>query len=391
MRVVACPTPSDSWDTRSNPVAAIYQRRPHAISEIPRWLSSVKSLSGASRTQSSENHCKQSFRSSLAFRRGREAPNECQQYHKVFRVSSGLDVPRSLAGGYQKPHCLDAGGVLVLEIPGLRSRPRCWQELAPLPEAVTHIGTAYHEGRIYAVGGFETFVHMRARSAAFVYDVAVDEWTALPDLPIAAESPAVAAVGGKVHVIAGRDAETAIEVPLSDSGPMIQVAVGGTLTAHQVFDPETGKWTQAAALPDPPRDHIAVAVLDDRIHLLGGRVDDTDQNVAEHAVYDPRSDTWERAAPLPDARSAGAASAVDGKIVFVGGECRPGGEAFTPNAYDEAFEYDLASDSWTELPTLPGGRHGFGGATVGKTIYFPAGAPVCAGGALADMLSITLD
>ena len=266
-----------------------------------------------------------------------------------------------------------------------------WQELAPLPETVTHIGTAYYEGRIYAVGGFETFVHMGAKSAAFVYDVAADEWSALPALPIAVGSPAVAVAGGKVHVIAGRDAQTAIDVPLSESGPIIQVAVGGTLTAHQVFDPATGKWEQAAALPNPPRDHIAVAVLDDKIHLLGGRVDDTDQNVAEHAVYDPTSDTWESAAPLPDTRSAGAASAIDGKIVFAGGECRPGGEAFTPNAYDEAFEYDLASDSWTELPSLPGGRHGFGGATIGQTMYFPAGAPMCAGGALTDMLSITLE
>jgi N-acetylneuraminic acid mutarotase len=266
-----------------------------------------------------------------------------------------------------------------------------WQELAPLPQTVTHIGTAYYDGHIFAVGGFETLVHMGAKSAAYSYDVAANKWAELPALPIAVGSPAVAAVGGKVHVIAGRDAENAIDVPIAEGGPTIQIAVGGTLSAHQIFDPATGSWEMGAALPEPARDHIAVAVLDDKIHLLGGRVDDTDQNVADHVVYDPATDTWDSAAPLPEARSAGAASAVDGKIVYAGGECRPGGQPFTPNAFDEVFQYDAASGDWIELPSLPSGRHGFGGATAEQTIYFPAGAPVCGGGALTDMLSMTIE
>jgi hypothetical protein len=60
-----------------------------------------------------------------------------------------------------------------------------------------------------------------------------------------------------------------------------------------------------------------------------------------------------------------------GGVVF-GGE-RLGG---TSNQ-DEV--YDPARDSWGELAPMPMGVHGSGAATVGDTIYIPAGAPLNGG------------
>jgi len=44
----------------------------------------------------------------------------------------------------------------------------------------------------------------------------------------------------------------------------------------------------------------------------------------------------------------------------------------------------------TALPALPKARHAFGAATVGNVAYFAGGAPVCGGGAMTEMLSLTL-
>lgn len=276
-----------------------------------------------------------------------------------------------------------------------------WQARAPLPHASTHVGVAALDGKLYAIGGFANIVHMEPQDSAFVYDPQTDAWSALPGLSTPRGSVAVAAVGGKIHAFGGRESTQVVKVPLPPEqadlfeGDLFEGF--GTVTTHEVFDPATRRWSEAAPVPGPARDHVGIAVLGGKVHLFGGRTADVVDNLGRHDVYDPATDTWASAAPLPRPRSSGAYTVLDGLIVYAGGECKPGSEPNTPStdgdantAYDDVSAYDPAGDRWVSLAPLPGARHAFGAATVGDTTYFVGGAPVCGGGTVTDTLALKL-
>ncbi|NIS66255.1 MAG: galactose oxidase, partial [Gemmatimonadales bacterium] len=62
----------------------------------------------------------------------------------------------------------------------------------------------------------------------------------------------VVALDGKIHAVAGRTLDRV------------------TSALHEVYDPATDSWSDAAPLPTA-RDHFAIAVVDGRIHVIGGR------------------------------------------------------------------------------------------------------------------------
>lgn len=264
-----------------------------------------------------------------------------------------------------------------------------WSKLAPLPQALSHVGTAVLGGKLYAIGGFTTNVHLGPSSGAFVYDPATNAWSNLPPLLPARGSVSLAAVGGKIHAFGGRISDKVIDLPMPPGAPPMKAGYG-TVSLHQVYDPAHKSWSEAAPVPGPARDHMAIAVLDGKIHLFGGRLADTDDNQTRHDVYDPATDRWSEAAPLPGPRSAGAAAVIGGRIIFTGGECKPDGAPGSENAYSDAWSYDPAKNEWQAITSIPHARHGFGGATIGDTAYFAGGAPTCGGGMLNELLSLKL-
>lgn len=80
-----------------------------------------------------------------------------------------------------------------------------WHNGAPLPRALTHIGLATLDDKLYAVGGFTGDVHKKTQADAFVYDPVKDRWSELPLLPQPRRSVATMSPNGKIHAIGGRD------------------------------------------------------------------------------------------------------------------------------------------------------------------------------------------
>ena len=111
-----------------------------------------------------------------------------------------------------------------------------WRDLAPIPYETSHIGVAGFNGKIYAIGGFTGVPETGALDLAFEYDLAKNTWRKLPPLSSPRGSMGVAVMDGKIHVIGGRGLD--------------RVTVG----THEIYDPGTGKWTNAAPLPTA-RDH----------------------------------------------------------------------------------------------------------------------------------------
>lgn len=263
-----------------------------------------------------------------------------------------------------------------------------WHECAPLPQALHHVGVTELGGKLYAFGGLTGNVHLNPQRRAFAYDPRSDRWSDLPSLTRPRGSLAVAACNAKIHVFGGRNAERVER--LSPPGAPETLAGIGTVTTHEIFDPAQGTWTAGEPLPGPPRDHMGIAVLDEKIHVFGGRINDFSDLLNRHDVYDPAARAWTSAAPLPRPRSAGAFTVLDGLIIYAGGECKPGGRPFTPNAFEDVTAYDPRTDRWSALTPLPEGRHAFGAATVADVAYFAGGALLCGGGASVDMLALTI-
>jgi N-acetylneuraminic acid mutarotase len=160
-----------------------------------------------------------------------------------------------------------------------------------------------------------------------------------------------------------------------------------TIATHEAFDPRTGQWSTLAPLPKA-RDHIGLIAAGGKIHAIGGRLLSTNTNQPLHDVYDPATDSWTAAAPMPTPRSSVGVTEYAGMIVVLGGE----GDATGPGSAFRDFEgFDLKSGRWTKLAMPPQGRHGLGAASVGRHAYFPGGSSTRGGaGITADMLVFSL-
>jgi N-acetylneuraminic acid mutarotase len=142
---------------------------------------------------------------------------------------------------------------------------------------------------------------------------------------------------------------------------------GVVVAAHEVFDPQSQTWTEAAPLPTA-RDHMVVIAADGKIHAIGGRLSSPINRTDAHDIYDPATDTWTGGAPLPTPRSGLAGANYRGLILVLGGELPP------DHTFPENEAYDPNTKSWTSLAPMPDGRHGFGGDVIGDNVFFVAGS-----------------
>jgi N-acetylneuraminic acid mutarotase len=170
---------------------------------------------------------------------------------------------------------------------------------------------------------------------------------------------------GKIHAVGGRDVNRV------------------TVANHEVYDPATNDWSDRAPLPRA-RDHLFIATLNDRIHVIGGRYVSPAEKSGFHDVYDPATNSWRQAEPLLTPRSGGAGLVYKDRILVIGGECNNG----RPFVENEA--YDPRTDRWTILAPMPSGRHGIQAATDGQSVFIPGGAPACATAASDTLLTFTL-
>lgn len=292
-----------------------------------------------------------------------------------------------VVGGTEQRGSAPATGASTLTMMYDPARDR-WEERAPLPRPLSHVGVAALAGKLYALGGLSDNVHLGPQSLALVYDPRTNRWSELPPLSSPRGSVAAAACGDRIHALGGHDSrETTRLAP--PGRPQMLVGIG-TVATHEAFDPASSTWSPRSPLPGPPRDHMGVVALAGKIHVFGGRINDYSDMLDRHDVYDPASDVWAPAAPLPRPRSAGAFTVLDDLIIYAGGECKPGGLPFTRNAFEDVTAYDARSDTWLTLSPLPEGRHAFGAATVAGVAYFAGGALLCGGGASMDLLALTL-
>jgi N-acetylneuraminic acid mutarotase len=226
-----------------------------------------------------------------------------------------------------------------------------WKEKAPLPASLHHVGVGVIDKKIYVVGGFEGMMFWDPVKTVWEYNPKLDQWRERKPMPTARGALGVAIWQGKLYAMGGFG-----ETPFGK----------GNLDANEVYDPATDRWESKSPLPIA-RDHLAVAVLDGTVHLLGGRFESSySRNLSLHDVYNPKTDKWSSAAPLRIPRSGMAAAVLQGKIHLFGGEAPEG------TSPDHEI-YDPQTDDWTRAAPMPTARHGLAAAAVGNKIYLLTG------------------
>ncbi len=142
----------------------------------------------------------------------------------------------------------------------------------------------------------------------------------------------------------------------------------------------TSPWKKGAPFPEPDEELYGVPA-NGKLYVFGG----WDGGKARGAAYeyDPATDKWTKKTSMPRPAHHAALATVNGKIYVIGGfvppkdTAIPVGGAWEP--IDNAWEYDIATDSWKSLPPLPGKRGSAIAAEVGGKIYVIGGATTMEG------------
>jgi N-acetylneuraminic acid mutarotase len=221
-----------------------------------------------------------------------------------------------------------------------------WQKLPSLPLAVHHLAAVGAAGCFYITGGYDSMRFKADVRSTWSFDSKAGAWRGIADMPAPRAAHAMAEIGGKPYVAGG---------------------VGPDSIALWVYDPATDRW-DASRKPLPTvREHLAAAVVDGRLYVIGGRWGGQG-NLTTVEVYDPTTDRWTRKRDMPTARSGFTAAVIAGRIHVAGGESLTSSETFAQHEV-----YDPATDTWVRQPDLPTPRHGLASAVVADRWYVMGG------------------
>jgi N-acetylneuraminic acid mutarotase len=257
-----------------------------------------------------------------------------------------IDGKVYLVGGVVKVEHQEGDRLLLTPTADLtRFDPRTggYEELAPLPRPLNHVGAAAYKGDLYVLGGYQRRVDADTKGELYRYDPATDRWSRLHSMPEPRAAMAVGVVGDQMIVAGGA----------RDRVPDARAFA---------YDFRTRRWSR---LPDMPsqREHVGEAVVDGKLYVLGGRAPQSlAVNNAER--YDPATRRWERLDPLPVPVGGLAGVDVDGKVVAIGG-----GDDGRGTVSGAVQEFDPATGEWTRLPDMHIPRHGHGAAAVDGRLY----------------------
>ena len=218
-----------------------------------------------------------------------------------------------------------------------------WKGGDDLPVPVQHAMAVTWQGNPIVLGGWRTEGSKKVATDQ-VWRVVNSRWVELPHLLQPRAGAAAAAVGDRIVVTGGVDA----------NGPL--------LNTTEVFDGNS--WTLGAPIPTP-RQMLAAASDGKLVYAVGGN--DAKSDLATVEAYDPAAKTWTPLPELAQPRSDLGVAITDGRLVAVGG--MSAGQVLKSVAV-----FDLMTRTWAGLPDMETARHGMAVDTVEKSVYAIGGS-----------------
>jgi N-acetylneuraminic acid mutarotase len=132
-----------------------------------------------------------------------------------------------------------------------------------------------------------------------------------------------------------------------------------------------GSWHGAAANPAPRFESYGFSMLG-KLYVMGGWADSDLNSTTRADAYDPKTNTWTRLSNMqaPETHAGCAPDPENGVVYFVEGH--RGKYPSTPT--NECWRYNVASDTWTQMPKVPGDPGGAGAAVViGNELHYFGG------------------
>lgn len=245
-----------------------------------------------------------------------------------------------------------------------------WTSLSKTPLEVSHFQAITFKNEIYVLGAFTgSYPHEIPIPNIYIFNPIKNEWRKGAEIPENRRRGAAGAfvLNDKIYVVCGiQDGHWDGQVAWLDE-----------------YNPATEKWKTLADAPRP-RDHVQVAVIDNKLYLAGGRLSTARINqvinttIKEVDVYDFKSGKWSTLDPsnnLPTLRAGNMTVAYGDKILIMGGESDAHVEA-----HNEVDAFNVRSKKWEKLPSLHQGRHGTGAVVLNKKVYIAAGSANRGGG-----------
>lgn len=137
----------------------------------------------------------------------------------------------------------------------------------------------------------------------------------------------------------------------------------GVATA-ELLDPDTGEWTTTGTLHGPRWGHAAVLLGDNRVLVSGGvttRSGQSEKALRTAELYDPDTGEWTETTPMTDARTGHAAVLLgNGQVLVCGGAVPVAEREMAPLAFCELYDPDATPEpTWTATGNLrvPRSRH----------------------------------
>ncbi|KAK1156375.1 kelch-like protein 22 [Acipenser oxyrinchus oxyrinchus] len=218
---------------------------------------------------------------------------------------------------------------------GFRAESRCWrydprhdrwfQIQSMQQQHADHCVCALGE-YLYTIGGRDYHNELKVVER---YDPQTNTWEFVDPLKQEVYAHAGAVLDGKIYITCGR------------RGPIY-------LNETHCYDPETNQWESRAASPIGRAWH-GMAGLNGRVYIIGGSNDNLGyrRDILRVACYNPAIDEWTTVSPLPSGHGEPGIAVLDNRIFVLGGRSHNRG-----SRTDYVHVYDAEVDRWVNGTTF---------------------------------------
>ena len=139
---------------------------------------------------------------------------------------------------------------------------------------------------------------------------------------------------------------------------------GGDTNLTRIYDIDADSWSLGSAAPPPARSEGAAATHGGEFYAVGGRFGGPLSDLDRYTVA---TDTWMSLANMPTPRRGLGAAVVGNALYAIGGSSGTAPCSGAPLATVE--RYDIDTDTWTAVASLPSPRSDLAAVAHGNEIY----------------------